>query len=169
MVRKAGQVHPQTSATDARGTGKEQGFTLLEMLCVLAIISILISLVLPALPRGTSTARLQSYAIATAALLKADRNAALRRHAEVATEVNAASRWVRSGASGQTIRFPDDVAVDTLLARRCNGQISSSTITFFPSGLSCGGVISLSKAGLSYEVRINWLTGEVHIVPHEQG
>lgn len=162
-------MHPQTLATDARDICEEQGFTLLEMLCVLAIISILVSLVLPALPRGTSTARLQSYAISTAALLKADRNAALRRHADVATAVNATSRWVRSGATGRTIRFPDDVAVDTLLARRCNGQISSSSITFFSSGLSCGGVISLSKAGLGYEVRVNWLTGEIHIVSHKQG
>jgi general secretion pathway protein H len=169
MARKAGQVHPQTLATDAHDIRQEQGFTLLEMLCVLAIISLLISLVLPALPRGTSTARLQSYAITTAAMLKADRNAALRRHVDVTTEINANSRWVRSGATGDTIRFPDDVAVDALLARRCNGQISSSAITFFPSGLSCGGVITLSKAGLGYEVRVNWLTGEVHIVSQEQG
>lgn len=161
-------MHPQTLATDARGICKEQGFTLLEMLCVLAIVSILVSLVLPALPRGTSTAKLQSYAITTAALLKADRNAALRRHMDVATEVNATSRWIRSGATGRTIRFPDDVAVDTLLARRCNGRMFSSTITFFPSGLSCGGVISLSKAALGYEVRVNWLTGEVYIVAHGQ-
>jgi general secretion pathway protein H len=160
--RKVAQVYLPTSPIEAHD---EQGFTLLEMLCVLAIISILAAFVLPALPRGTSTAKLQSYALATAALLKTDRNAALRQQVQIATEVNAPSRWIRSGATGRTIRIPDDVSLDTLLARRCDGTASAFTIRFFPSGLSCGGVISLSKSGFGYEIRVNWLTGGVGVVP----
>jgi general secretion pathway protein H len=164
-ARKVGQVQPPTSTIEARAVGREQGFTLLEMLCVLAIISIVAALVLPALPHGTSTAKLQSYALATATLLKTDRNVAIRRQEQIATEVDAASRWIRSGATGRTIHIPQDVVVSTLLARRCDGQMSALTIRFFPSGLSCGGVISLSKSGRGYEIRVNWLTGRVRVVP----
>jgi general secretion pathway protein H len=57
----------------------EQGFALIEILCVLAIIGLLAAINLPSIPRATSRAKLESYAGETAALLKADRNAALRR------------------------------------------------------------------------------------------
>ena len=77
------------------------------------------AIVMPALPRGTSRARLEAYAVATAALLKADHEAALRRQTQVATDVNAMSRLVRSGATGRIVRVPDDVAFDALLPARC--------------------------------------------------
>ena len=51
--------------------GAEGGFTLLEMVCVLAIIALLAAVLLPFIPRQTSRARLQAYALQTATLLKA--------------------------------------------------------------------------------------------------
>ena len=144
---------------------RELGFTLLEVVCVVAILAILATMAAPLLPHGTSRARLQSYAVATAALLKADRNAALRRGAQIATEINAAARVVRSGSSSRLVRVADDVDFDALLPARCGPYQDGSTIRFFSSGMSCGGVIALTHAGLGYEVRVNWLTGGVEIVP----
>jgi general secretion pathway protein H len=95
----------------------EAGFTLLEMVCVLAIVGLLAAVLLPAIPRQTSRSRLEAYAIEAATLLKADRNAAIRRRLEVATRVDAAARSVRSGASGQTLRVPVDVRFEALLPR----------------------------------------------------
>jgi len=59
--------------------GLAAGFTLLEVVCVLAIVAILAAILLPIVPRGTSRARLESYAIETAAMLKVDRNIAMRK------------------------------------------------------------------------------------------
>jgi general secretion pathway protein H len=142
----------------------EEGFTLLEVVCVLTIVAILAAIVVPVLPRGTSRARLESYAIAMAALLKSDRNAAVRRQTQIATQVDAASRLVRSGATGRVVRAPEDVTFDALLSARCNQHSAASNIRFFSSGMSCGGTIALSRLGVSYEVRVNWLTGGVEIV-----
>jgi general secretion pathway protein H len=163
--RKEESVQLPTSPAGRNEWSREDGFTLLEVVCVIAIIAIFAAIVAPALPVATSRARLQSYAVATAALLKADRNAAFRRNASIATEVNAASRFVRSGATGRVVRIPDDVAVDSLLVARCNHDPAGSTIRFFASGMSCGGVIKLSRAGYGYEVRVNWFTGGIEIVP----
>jgi general secretion pathway protein H len=149
----------------AGGSRGDEGFALIEIICVLAIIGLLAAIILPAVPRATSRARLESYAVETAALLKADRNAALRRRIQVATQVDAVSRSIRSGVTGRVIRLPNDVTVDATLATRCADRNAGRSIDFFPSGMSCGGVIALARPGMGYEVRVNWLTGGVDIVP----
>ncbi len=124
---------------------EEAGFTLIEVVCALAIIALLAALVLPAIPRATSQARLAGYAVEVAALLKSDRNAAIRGHLAVATTLDADRRTVRSGAGDHVVEIPADVTFAALLAQRCSNRRTGSTIEFFPSGASCGGAIALSR------------------------
>jgi general secretion pathway protein H len=158
---------PILPAARARSGGGDKGFALIEILCVLAIIGMLAAVILPAIPRATTRAKLESYAVETAVLLKMDRNAALRRQIQVATLVDAETRSIRSGVTGRTIRLPNDVSVNALLASRCADRIAGKSIDFFPSGMSCGGVIALVRPGMGFEVRVNWLTGGVDIVPQK--
>ena len=148
-----------------RAEGRDDaGFTLIEIICVLAVIALLAAIVLPGIPRATSVSRLEGYAVETAALLKADRNAAIRAGREVVTVVDADKHSVHSGATPHSIQFPPDVGLDALLAKDCNQRRAGPTIRFFPSGMSCGGVIALTRVGARYEVRVNWLTGGVEVV-----
>jgi general secretion pathway protein H len=166
MDRKAGQERPPIlSVGPAERFAGEGGFTLIEVVCVLAIIALLAAILLPEIPRSTSRARLQAYALEIATLLKSDRNAAIHQRNATATEIDAIGRSVRSGASARTIRVPTDVQFDAALARRCNQREAGSTIVFFASGMSCGGVIALTRLGVGYQIRVNWLTGGVEIVP----
>jgi general secretion pathway protein H len=142
----------------------QRGFTLIEIICVVAIIAMLAAIVLPAIPRGTSRPRLEAYAVQTAALLKGDHNAAFWQQREIATLVDAPARMIRSGASDRVVRLPPDVIVEAALAARCNGRSGGTSIRYFASGMSCGGVISLKRPGSNFEVRVNWLTGEVEVV-----
>ncbi|SED13114.1 general secretion pathway protein H [Rhizobiales bacterium GAS188] len=134
---------------------------------MLAIVAMLAAIILPSIPRGTTRARLEAYAVETAALLKADRNAAIRRRKQVATELSAVSRSIRSGASGWVVQLPEDVHFDALLAARCARRAAGTTIDFFASGMSCGGTIALTRAGSGFQIRVNWLTGGVDVVPVE--
>src|SRR5271169_370740 len=102
-----------------RPAGAQDGFTLLETVCVVAIIAMLAAVLLPILPRETSRPRLEAYAVETASLLNADRTTAIRRRMAVATQVDAASRSIRSGASGHVVHIPDDVSIDAVLPQRC--------------------------------------------------
>ena len=142
----------------------ERGFTLFEMVCVLALIAMMAAVLLPLIPRQTSRARLQAYALQAAAVLKEDRNAAIRQGTGVATLVDAGSRLIRSGATAAFIRIPEDVRFEALLPRSCNHREALSTINFFASGMSCGGAIALTRLDVGYEVRVNWLTGRIEIV-----
>ena len=145
-------------------TDAQAGFTLIEVVCVLAIIGLLAALVLPAIPRGTSQERLAGYAVEVAALLKGDRNAAMRSRAQVATSLDAQRRIVISGANASVVEIPADVTFQALLAQRCGDRRVGATIDFFPSGESCGGVIAIARQGVGYEIRVNWLTGGVEVV-----
>jgi general secretion pathway protein H len=143
----------------------QEGFTLLETVCVVAIVAMLAAILLPILPRETSRPRLEAYAVETASLLNADRTAAIRRRMAVATRVDAETRSIRSGSSGRVVQFPNDVSIDALLPQRCNEAPAFHTISFFATGMSCGGTIALSRPGAGYEIRVNWLTGGIEIVP----
>ena len=142
----------------------QRGFTLLEMVCVIALVAMIAAVLLPFLPRHTSRSRLQAYALEAATLLKADRNTAIRRRADVSTLVDAPSRAIRSGATSQIVRIPDDVRFDALLPKTCRQRAALSSISFFADGMSCGGSIALSRLDTAYEIRVNWLTGRIEIV-----
>jgi general secretion pathway protein H len=145
--------------------GREDGgFTLLEIVCVLAIVALIAAIAYPAIPRATSRPLLEAYALKAAGLLKEDRNAALRRGAMVATQLNADARTIRSGASGRVLRLPQDVGFRAVLARQCGGSSAGTSVAFLPSGMSCGGTIFLSRPGTMFEVRITWLTGGIEVV-----
>jgi general secretion pathway protein H len=134
------------------------------MVCALAMLALLVAILVPRVPRGTSRPRLEAYAVEVASLLKADRNAALRGRGSVSASVDAPGRRISAGSSGRVIQVPNDVVFDALLPQRCNGRPAQSTISFFASGMSCGGTIRLTRFGTGFEVRVNWLTGGIDIV-----
>jgi general secretion pathway protein H len=143
---------------------QQHGFTLLEMVCVIAVIALITAVLLPFLPHHTSRARLQAYALEAATLLKADRNAAIDRRTDIATLVDLSSRAIRSGATAQLLHIPDDVRFDALLPQTCRHRAALSTISFFADGMSCGGTIALARLDTTYEIRVNWLIGRIEIV-----
>lgn len=90
--------------------------------------------------------------------------AALRGRTRIATSVDAETRTIRSGASDGIVQLPNDVRLDAMLPTHCYDRPTGMTIDFFPSGMSCGGVLALTHGGAEYEIRVNWLTGAVDVL-----
>lgn len=144
----------------------EGGFTLIEVVAIMAILGLMLAVVLPAIPQGVSRPQIDAVALAVAAVLDGDHRAAMLRHAGVSATVDASRRFVGSGAGGRSLTLPAGIAITTTLARTCLGAPVRNRIVFLPDGTSCGGALELDRGGQRVDIRVNWLTGAAEIASH---
>ncbi len=135
------------------------GFTLLEMLVVLAIIAltVTVSAGFSGLRPGTS---LRRSALAVETALETSRSAAIidgrARHVDIDLE---ARRVLPEGGQGIELGWLDAISGASLRQDRKTSE--SFRITFFPDGSSTGGELELTARGATTAISINWLSGEI--------
>lgn len=136
------------------------GFTLIEMTVVMAIIALVASLVVAAIP-GTGRSRLKAVVMETEALLRQERLAAILTRSDRSVVLDSANRRL-IGDNGNTVAIPRDVAIDVLgAAATLYGHVL--VVAFHPDGGSSGAVLRLSRQGTGYDVRVNWYSGKVSL------
>lgn len=140
------------------------GFTLLEMVCVLAVVALLAFVVLPRPQTRTSRYVMEQVALRIAGALKADRYQAIRQRTAVATLFDIRDREVRRGSSPLRIAIPADLTIRATVSGSCPATEIATGLTFYPDGRSCGGTVDIARDGGGFQVRVNWLTGGVEIV-----
>lgn len=128
------------------------GFTLLEMLVVLAVAGLVSGLGWPRLQGGLARAELGQASAATAAALRGARAAALLRAGPVSVVVIPASREIRvDGATPVNLAASVRVSADR-------------TVRFFPDGSSTGGALVLRGRDGVQRIDIAPATGLVSVV-----
>jgi general secretion pathway protein H len=122
--------------------------------------------VFPRIARAPGPAELRTTAQEIAALLRSDRNAALRHGTEVVSRIDPTQRTVTSGASGSGLRVPNGIEI-AFVQSSLEMRGSSGGIRFLPGGGSSGGVLSLKRGATGYDISVNWLTGGVLVAQAE--
>ena len=158
-VVRAAPAMPAISPAGRRSRD-EQGFALVELVLALAILGLVAGIVFPRAVRAPGPAELRAAADRVAAILRTDRNAALRQRTEVLTRVDLEERVVASGSGGGSVRIPDGVRMQLLQSSR-EVSADGGGIRFRGEGGSSGGVIYLSRNGTGYQIAVNWLTAGV--------
>lgn len=125
------------------------GFTLLEMLVVLAVLGLAAALVMSR-PLGASPA--------TQARTAAQRVAAALRGARGRAILADATVTVALDAPGHRLRLSDAAPLGLPRAVALTG---TPVIRFAPDGSSSGGTIVLGGGGVRQGVAVDWLTGRV--------
>lgn len=141
-----------TSGTDGQVPGREAGFTLLELLAVMALLALAVGMVTVSASRSLETARLRAFLIKTEAALIEARSAAIRSAQEQVLTIDTDRRSVGAIAMPRGV----DLTAEVAEAERHGGQAG---IRFYPAGTSSGGRLTVRAEGSTYEIRVNWLTG----------
>jgi general secretion pathway protein H len=143
-------------------TERKSGFTLIEVMAVMLIIALVASLVIAMTP-GTGRGKLKALTLDVAALFRRERLAAILTGRDRRVSLDGERRAL-VGDGGDVILVPPDVTVEVLGANVLwSGRLA--VVRFHPDGASSGTVLKLSREEAQYEVRVNWYTGGVAIIP----
>jgi general secretion pathway protein H len=135
---------------------REDGFTLAEMLVVLAIMALVALAVWPDLSGGLKADIGKAETIILKQLRLARANA-IGENRETLVEIDVNNLMVNSE------KLPSHVSLKVLYAGdRPSGGIGA--FRFFPDGTSTGGEVEIRSASESRVVAVNWLTGSVNAV-----
>ncbi|TXM67138.1 GspH/FimT family pseudopilin [Methylobacterium sp. WL120] len=143
---------------DASHRANHAGFTLIEMTLVLAIISLIAALALPRVSFLGSATSLRVKGFEIAAILRADRDEAVRSGRPVTSVVDLAGGRVLSSAENGVVAIP------TNLFLRISGA-GLDGIRFLPDGRASGGEIFLMRTDRSgiLSVRVDPQTAAIVI------
>jgi general secretion pathway protein H len=158
-----GQSRPAGDGAHARQAGMRQasaGFTLIEMIVVMAILALIAGLVMTRGPMNGPGIQAQVAAADMARLLRRARAEAIAQGKPAAVTVEPGANAVRAGAGAPT-PMPRDVRIVAAATAGEWGVGPSRTIRFWPDGSSSGGRIFLTAGQRKLAVTVDWFTGRV--------
>lgn len=137
-----------------------RGFSLLEILLVMALIAATGLLAAGVLTGGFDRMALRSSAKELTAQLRFARAHAIATGTPQRFTVDPGARaW--QGANGRGGDLPDQLEVHFIGAREVQPARGVGAIVFFGDGASTGGRVQLSLRDAAWNVDVAWLTGEV--------
>jgi general secretion pathway protein H len=137
-----------------------EGYTMAEMLVVLALLALVASLSFPTGMRSRTSQGLENQAMTIAAMLKAARMAAITRNTEASFDADLVRRNLSATGLSEHIQLGKNVGLSMLTARK-EVQSGTGTIRFFPDGTSTGGTLKLEQGKRRIDINVDWLTGRI--------
>jgi len=162
-VGKAALGNPGRPRVFAHPRERMLGFSLLELLVVLLILSAVATLMVPAIRTGTGTElKAAAYTLATA--LRRTRYQAINQHRSEALVLDVERRLFSIAGEPKPRRLPAELEISLFTARSELLNEHAGTIRFFPDGSSNGGRITLATPDRKLLIDVDWLTGIVRVI-----
>lgn len=150
------------AATMHRPTRPARGFSLLEVILVLAIVALASLLAAAAVGGGADGMRLRSAAKEVAAQLRYTRAQALATGEAQRFVIDPeAHTW--TAPKQRDGELSDKLAIVFTGAREVQPDEGVGAIMFFPDGASTGGRVRLAIDEAAWQVDVAWLTGQVRV------
>jgi len=150
------------SPSQGRFPARPRGFTLFELILVLAIAAVAAAVAVPNLQPAIANAQLRAATQDVASALRHTRGQALSAGREAAFVLNVKQHAYRVAGRAKPYILADSVKLSVFTADFLMSE-GQGSIIFYPDGSSTGGRVTLTGAGKSRLVDVNWLTGAVVI------
>ncbi|BAV50741.1 general secretion protein H [Mesorhizobium loti] len=134
------------------------GFTLVEMLVVLAIMALVAAIAAPGLVSHYRTKSLETVAGEITMRLRLSRTSAIATARPRQIVVDLGSRLIHFGER-DSLALPDDVKVTLITGQETVVADRQTVLTFLPDGSASGMDIALEQKGRTARIAVNWLTG----------
>lgn len=141
------------------------GFTLMELLVVLAIIALALALVPPFMPNAMNSMKVRSAARQLAAGLRNARDLAVTSQQETRLVLDVNAHEFAVGKRKTHLTLPSSATLNLDTATVEQQSRTAGSIRFFPDGSATGGRITLAYQKSQYQIDVNWLTGLVSVTP----
>jgi general secretion pathway protein H len=141
------------------------GFTLFEILVVFVIFALILTIVPPFLPNVIASSQTKTASRELAANLKKTRSLAISKQQETTLSLNIEKKTFTIDKKQKTLTIPDASTLSIITARSEQLSDTEGRIRFFPDGSSTGGQIKLVFEKKEYLIDVNWLTGNIKILP----
>jgi general secretion pathway protein H len=138
----------------------EEGYTLVELMVVLAIVALSATMLLPFAANRQPADDLRSVADQVAQAFRQAQNEARLANKSSRVVIDMKARELRFGA--QTVAFPSAVTVTATSARSRSGAATAAYV-FFPTGETTGGSVVLQQGKEHQRIALNWLTGDIQV------
>jgi general secretion pathway protein H len=142
---------------------KHAGFTLLELVIVLAIGVAIYALLLGVPMRGATTADLKAAARMLASGLRQAQTTAMATRHDASLTLDLESREFLLPGEKTPRKLPGDIDLKLYTAESEVTSERTGGIRFYPDGSSTGGRITVSSGKRQFLVDVDWLTGRVSI------
>ena len=136
----------------------DRGFTLLELIVTLLVVTVAVGLVAPAIGRGTETLRVRAEVAGFSATFRHAREQAITTRQPFTVVVNPTSHLLTVTTGEDEVRWTRALSAKVAIEPESSGGL---TVHFEPQGTSSGGAFRLTSGKISYKVSVDAVTGRV--------
>ena len=151
----------QPSSIDPR-PGRQAGFTLLEMIVVVAVLGLALTLIAGYRAPWSGSLGVRGAASELASAMRLARSEAIARNGPVSFAIDVAGHRYRVGQDREH-SLPPSLKVELLTLAIEQRTTSIGEIRFNPDGSSTGGRVTIGDGARKLAVGVDWLSGRVSI------
>ena len=140
-----------------------EGFTLIEMLIVIAISAIVLATLVPNFAPAIERAKLNAASRDVVSALRHCRGYAMIKGEDALFEINTLTHTYRISGRNKLYQIPESIQLGLFTTTTETLDEGTGRIRFFPDGSATGGRVTLIGQKQTLVIDINWLTGEIKL------